>query len=125
MRATRKIAGAVLVAPFVVLGSGAAGAGDSFPSPVTSCDDVRAYIGADNSMTMDTFKKLLIASGLNLNGQGEQALNNQCKATAYTKEVIMSQHVLTKADGSEIRATTQVIEDNGVCRLINVSLAGC
>jgi hypothetical protein len=37
----------------------------------------------------------------------------------------MSQHVLTKADGSEIRATPQVIVDNGVCRLINVSLAGC
>jgi hypothetical protein len=73
MRATRRIAAAVLVAPFVVQGSGAAGAGDSFPSPVTSCDDVRAYIGTDNSMTMDTFKKLLIASGLNLNGQGEQA----------------------------------------------------
>jgi hypothetical protein len=128
MRATYRVTAMIFAVPLVVLGTGCAGtveAGGSLPNPVKSCQDVRAYIGADNSMTMDTFKKLLIASGQNLAGAGEQGLDSTCKLTALSKNVVMSQHVLTKPDGTEISAKTEVIVDHGVCKLTNVSLSGC
>jgi hypothetical protein len=104
----------------------AAGAANPLPSPVRTCEDIRAYIDADNSMTMDTFKKLLIASDRDLGGQGEQALDNQCMMTAYAKSVtVESEYILTKEDGGKISVTTQVIKDKGVCKLVNLFLTGC
>jgi hypothetical protein len=97
---------------------------DSLPNPVKTCADVSAYI-TNRSITMDGFKKLLTAAGADIRGGGEQALDNQCKATAYAKHVVMSQHILTKADGGEIRIATQVINDNGICKLTEISVAGC
>ena len=97
---------------------------DALPNPVKTCADVSAYV-TDRSMTMDAFKKLLTAAGADLRGRGEQALDNQCKATAYAKHVVMSQHVLTKADGGEVRISTQIINDNGTCRLTEISVGGC
>jgi len=85
---------------------------------------VSAYI-VDRSMTMDSFKKLLTAAGADLRRGGEQALDNQCKATAYAKHVLMSQHVLTNAGGGEVRISTQIINDNGTCRLTEISVGGC
>jgi hypothetical protein len=99
---------------------------NSLPSPVRTCQDVRAYIDADNSMTMDTFKRLLIASGRNLAGQGEQALDNQCMMTAFAKSVtVESESILTKANGGKISVSTQVIKAKGVCKLIKISVDGC
>ncbi len=125
MLATYRISALIIAVPLVVLNAGAVQAGDSLPNPVKSCEDARAYVGADNSMTMDTFKKLLIASGQNLDGSGEQALDKQCKVAAVVRNVLLSQHIMTKPDGSEIRAETRVIDENGVCKLVNVSIAGC
>jgi signal recognition particle GTPase len=75
-------------------------------------------------MTMDTFKKLVIASGQNLVAAGV-GLDSTCKATAFSKNVTMDQFVLTKPDGTPISAHSQVIVDQGVCKLTNVSLTGC
>jgi hypothetical protein len=97
MRGKLKVAAMILAAPLAVLGAGAAKAGVSFPDPVSSCNDVRAYIGADNSMTMGVFKKLLTAAGYDLSTGGDKVLARQCKASLYAKTMTMSQHVLTKA----------------------------
>ena len=104
--------------------AGPSAAQDTLPNPVKACADVNAYI-TDRSMTMDTLKKLLTAAGANLSGAGERALDNQCKATANAKRVVMSQHVLTPADGREIRIVTRIINDNGTCRLTEISVSGC
>jgi hypothetical protein len=95
------------------------------PNPVKSCEDVRAYIDTDNSMTMDTFKSLLTAAGADLSTGGGHSLDLQCKVTAVVKHVVMSQSILKKADGSVIGVSTEVVTDNGVCKLVNISLTGC
>jgi hypothetical protein len=97
---------------------------DQLPNPVKTCADVSAYI-TDRSMTMDALKKLLTASGTDLKGSGGQFLDNQCKLTANVKHLVMSQHVLTKTDGVEIRIITQIVNDNGTCRLTEISVSGC
>jgi hypothetical protein len=121
MRLTSGMAAAILAAASATT----AEAGSTLPDPVSSCNDVRAYIRADNSMTMDDFKKLLTAAGMDLSGGGSHALDMQCKATAFAKNVILSQHVLTKQDGTEIRVNTRVTQEGGVCRLTEIDLAGC
>ena len=99
---------------------------DSLPNPVKTCQDVRAYVGAGNSMTMESFKSLLTAAGADLSKGGGKALDMQCKVVPYVKQsVIMSQRVLTKNDGGEIRLTTRVTLDNGVCKLVDLSIDGC
>jgi hypothetical protein len=100
--------------------AGISGAADSLPNPVKTCADVRAYIGPDGTMTMDTFKKVLIAGGMEWNDRREEGLYGQCKATAYVKMVIMSQHV-----AGSLVVTTRVIDGNGVCKLTDISLDNC
>ena len=90
------------------------------PDPVKTCDDIRAYMDPDGTMTMETFKKVLISAGMVWNDNAEQGLNNQCKVTAYVKTVIMMQHV-----GPNMLLSTHVMNDNGVCRLTEISLSGC
>jgi hypothetical protein len=97
-----------------------AAAADSLPNPVKTCADIRAYIGPDGTMTMDTFKQVLIAAGMVWDDRAEQGLNNQCKVTAYVRTVVMIQHV-----GEHMVVTTQVVDDNGVCKLTDISLSGC
>jgi len=93
---------------------------DTRPNPVKTCADVRAYIDPDGSMTMETFKKVLIATGRSWGPQQEGGLDNQCKVTAYVKNVIMVQHVTPT-----ILLTTRVVNDGGVCKLTNISIDGC
>jgi hypothetical protein len=109
----------------IFLATGTASAQTPLPNPVKTCEDVRAYIGPDESMTMESFKGLLTASGADLSGGGSGALDLQCKASAYVKHDIMSQHVLTKASGGEIRLTGHLVMDNGTCKLTEISVAGC
>jgi len=90
------------------------------PDPVKTCDDIRAYMEPDGTMTMETFKKVLIAAGLQWDDRAEQALKNQCKVTAYVQKAIMMQHV-----GSKMLLSTHVVTDNGVCRLTEISISGC
>ncbi|MDE2184955.1 MAG: hypothetical protein KGJ78_18225 [Alphaproteobacteria bacterium] len=92
----------------------------ALPTPVKTCDDVRAYMEPDGTMTKGNFKKVLIASGMVWDDRAEQGLNNQCKVTAYVKTVIMVQHV-----GPNILVSTHVVGENGVCRLTEISLSGC
>jgi len=99
-------------------------AGDNLPSPVKTCADVGAYIGRDNTMTMDTFKTLLTAGGFDMS-RGENNIDMQCKLTKVVKNVVLSQHVLTTDDGREIRVTARVIDDSGICKLVNVAVSGC
>ena len=82
-------------------------------------------IDSDNSMTMDTFRTLLTASGFDLSAGGNHAADMQCKVTAYVKNVVMIQPVLKKDDGGVVSVSTQVIEDNGVCKLVHITLEGC
>ncbi len=97
----------------------------SLPKSVKSCADVRAYIDADKSMTMDTFKKLMTAAGANLDEGGGTNLDTQCEATAYVKNVMMSQRIFSGAGGNEVRITTKLITDNGTCKLTQIVLDGC
>ena len=72
----------------------------SLPNPVKTCSDVRAYVDANNSMTMDSFKSLLTSAGADLSKGGNDGLDMQCKVVPYVKSaVIFSQRVLTKDDG--------------------------
>jgi hypothetical protein len=88
--------------------------------------DVQAYIDPDQSITMNSFKALLTASGTDLTKGGSGALDLQCKANAYVKHHIMSQRGLTTASGGDIRFTGLLITDsNGVCKLTEISVAGC
>lgn len=126
MRTANLAIGVFLATPFLVLSSEMTKAEDTLPSPVKTCHDVHAYVSTDNSMTMDTFKKLLTAAGKDLSNGGNKALDAQCQAVPYVKQaVIMSQRVLTKDDGGEIRIITRVILDNGVCKLSDLSISGC
>jgi len=111
-----------IIAAVLAAGSfaGISGAADSLPNPVKTCADVRAYIGPDGSMTMDSFKQVLIAGGMEWNDYREQAMNNQCKVTAYVKNAIMMQHV-----AGSILVTTKVVTDNGICKLTDISLSNC
>jgi len=97
----------------------------SLPVSVKNCEDVKAFMSPDNSMTMETFKKLLVASGFNMDARAEESLDKQCKASAYVGNLLMSQHLLTKSNGGEIRATMKVIQDNGTCKVVNMTLNGC
>jgi uncharacterized protein (DUF305 family) len=125
MRAT-KLATGILFAMIFMSDGELAGAQSLLPSPVKTCQDVHAYVSADNSMTMETFKKLLTAAGKNLNNGGNTALDMQCQAVPHVKQaVIMSQRVLTKDDGGEVRAITRVTLDNGICKLVDLSISGC
>ena len=101
---------------FVFCGSWAA----PLPDPVKTCDDIRAYMDPDGTMTMETFKKVLIAAGKVWDDRAEEGLNNQCKVTAYVKTVIMMQHV-----GPNMLVNTHVVCDKGVCRLTEISISGC
>ena len=110
---------------FAMIDLSTAKAEDALSNPVKTCADARAYLDADNSMTMETFKKLLIASGMELDDHANQALEQQCKVTAYVKQVVMIQHLGKREDGSAIAASTQVVMDNGTCRLTKVSFDNC
>jgi hypothetical protein len=90
------------------------------PNPVKTCEDVRAYIGPDQSMTMDTLKSLLTASGTDPSKSGDQGLDMQCKAADAVGQLILSQRVL-----GGIRINAHVITDNGVCKLNQISVTGC
>jgi hypothetical protein len=98
---------------------------DPLPNPVRTCTDINAYIDSDKSMTMDRFKSLLTAAGFNLEAGGNAGLDNQCKLTAVVKHVVMVQRILKKEDGTEVRVTTQVVQDNGACKLTDIALSGC
>ena len=115
----------IFAVPLVVLGVGTVEAGGPLPNPVKSCEDVRAYIDADNSMTMDTYKKLLIASGENPAGSEDQSLDTTCQLTAAANGVNFTQRVLIKSDGTKVILGSWVIVDGGVCKLTKVSLTGC
>ena len=115
---------AAIALPLLIGAISSAMAQGTLPNPVKTCADVNAYV-TDRSMTMDRFKTLLTAAGADLRGGGEQALDNQCKATAYAKQVIMSQGILRKDDGGIVRMETKIINDNGVCRLTEISVSGC
>jgi hypothetical protein len=104
---------------------GASLAEPALPNPIKTCEDVRAYIDTDNSMTMDKFKALMNAGGADLGSRGNAALDNQCKMTAFVKQVTMIQRVLEKDDGNIVSVSTDVVMDNGVCKLTNISLMGC
>ena len=114
--------GLCIVAGLLALGAAPAGAGDALPSPAKTCSDVRAYVDGD-TITMDRFKALMTAAGNDLSG-GE-ALDNQCKLTAYVKHVVITQHILSKDGGGEIRINTEIVNDNGVCKLTQITLDGC
>ena len=86
---------------------------------------MRAYIDTDNSMTMDTFRTLLTAGGADLSTGGNHSLDLQCKVTAYVKNVIMVQRVFRKDDGTIVSVSTHVVDDNGVCKLTEITLTGC
>ena len=118
---------AVFIFGFAFAGScgGASVAEQALPNPVKTCEDARAYIGGDNSMTMDRFKALMTAAGNDLSGGGAARLDTQCKLTAVVRQVMMVQHVLTKDDGAVVSISTQVVQDNGVCKLTNISLTNC
>jgi hypothetical protein len=126
MRIANLAIGVFLAIPFLMLSSELTEAEDILPSPVKTCQDVHAYVSADNSMTMDKFKKLLTAAGKDLSDGGNKGLDMQCQAVPYVKQaVIMSQRVLTKDDGGEIRVVTRVTLDHGVCKLVDLSISGC
>jgi hypothetical protein len=106
--------------------SNVAVAGDVIPAnPVRTCADVQTYMASDNSMTMDQFKNLMTASGADLSKGGNEALDNQCKVTAFVKNVIMVQPILRKDGGGLVAIKTRVIMDNGVCKLTDIALEGC
>ena len=115
----------VLATTIAISCLGTSAASEVRPSQVKTCEDVRAYIDADNSMTMDTFRTLLTAAGADLSAGGNHALDNECKMTAHVKNLVMIQSVLKRDDGSVVSVSTQVIEDNGTCKLVHISLAGC
>src|ERR1700743_3636850 len=83
------------------------------PSPVKTCEDMRAYIASDSSMPMENFKKLMTASGWNLGADGSGSLDMQCKLTAVVKNVVLSQRVMKKSDGSVVSLAARVVTDNG------------
>jgi hypothetical protein len=115
-----------ILLPVFLACSNIAVAGDVVPAnPVRTCTDVQTYMASDNSMTMDQFKNLMTASGADLSKGGNEALDNQCKVTAYVKNVIMVQHILKKDDGGLVAIKTRVIMDNGVCKLTDIALEGC
>lgn len=122
---TKVFDAAVCATALTLCCAGISVAAESRPNPIRTCDDVRAYIDADNSMTMDTFRTLLTAGGADLSTGGNHSLDLQCKATAYVKNVVMIQRVLKKDDGSVVSVSTHVIDDNGVCKLTQISLTGC
>ena len=92
---------------------------------VSSCKDVRTYIDTDQSMTMESFKKLVAAADAPLTEGESRTIDNECKVSAFVKNTLLSQHLLRKADGGEIRLTARVTMDAGLCRLVDVSIAGC
>ncbi|HEY2070180.1 MAG TPA: hypothetical protein VGG48_11550 [Rhizomicrobium sp.] len=94
-------------------------------APVKSCTDARTYIGADGSMTMDDFRKLMTAAGHDPGNAGNHALDNECKVAPYVGNNIMVQSVLLKDDGTVVSVATKVIIDNGVCKLTQITLSGC
>jgi hypothetical protein len=98
-----------------------AAADDASPARVRTCADVRAYIGADGTMTMDRFKALMRATESGLSDRGAAALDDQCKATAYVKQVIMSQQVY----GTPARVGTKLVSEGGACKLTQIALEGC
>jgi hypothetical protein len=89
------------------------------PNPVKTSADVRAYLNADGTMTMDTFKQVLIATGRPWGPPQEAGLDNQCKMTAYVKNVVMMQHVTPS-----ILLSARVIMDGGVCKLTAITVDG-
>jgi hypothetical protein len=100
--------------------AGVSVAQDALPNPIKTCADIRAYIRPDGTMTMDTFKQVLIAGGMEWNDYREDAMNKQCKVTTYVKNAIMIQHV-----AGSILVTTRVVTDNDVCKLTEISLSNC
>jgi hypothetical protein len=115
-----------IIAAAILMAMGTASAQTQLPSPVKTCKDVQAYIESDQSITMDSFKALLTASGADLTKGGSTALDLQCKANAYVEHHIVSQRVLTTASGGEIRLNGLLITDSsGVCKLTKISVAGC
>jgi hypothetical protein len=73
-------------------------------------------------MTMETFRKLLVAAGFTVD---DQSLDQQCKMTAFAKNVNMIQPILKKADGIDISLSAHLIAAGATCKLVKISLDGC
>jgi len=115
-----------IIAAAIVMAMGTASAQTQLPRPVKTCKDVQAYIDSDQSITMDSFRALLTASGADLTKGGSAALDLQCRSNAYVKHHILSQRVLTTTSAGEIRLNGLLITDSsGVCKLTQISVAGC
>ena len=50
--------------------------------------------------------------------------DTQCDVATYVKRDIMVQP-LPLRNGTSVTMTTQVVNENGVCKLVNISLSGC
>ena len=114
----------VLVLAAVVFGVTAPGADDPLPNPVKTCADLRAYIDGD-AMTMDRFKTLMTNAGADLSKGGNDALDMQCKLVGVVRNVVLSQRVFVKEDGTLVRIDTQVVKDGDVCKLTRIEVTGC
>ena len=110
----------MILATALILTAETASAQSTLPNPVRTCGDIRAYIGPDQTMTMDTFKSLLTAAGADLSNGHDQGLDLQCKAAGAVKHVLMIQRIL-----GDIRLSANVVLDNGVCKLTKITVPSC